>query len=107
MIFQDLELCNSFEKGWYGENSMPLDPKVYENVTLIISKFDMIKNWRLVLRTNGSATILSDDDRALIDIAREHISYCITAQSGKNLTQRHLPFELATIGKILELWATC
>jgi hypothetical protein len=95
----------NFQRGWNGEDSMPLDAKVYANIYQITLKFNkLLTNWSLVLRTNGTVSLMSDDDRASIDVAREHISFYVSTRENKQLFQRHLKFELSTIEKILELW---
>ena len=105
-LLQELEYFReNFSRGWNGDNSMPLDAQVYANIYQITSKFNkQLANWSLVLRTNGSVSIMSDDDRASIDVAREHISFYVSTRENKQLFQRHLKFELSTIEKILELW---
>ncbi len=112
-LLEELEyIKKNYKDNWDGADGKALDKQVYANVKKIVSKFqNQMLNWSLVMRSNGSISLMSNDDRASVDIAKKHISFYVITKEKEKLFQRQINFDLSKndndlmiIDKILNLW---
>ncbi len=108
LLYELEDIKAEYPDNWDGAGAKSISFEVEDNIRTIIQGLDysILKGWNLILRTNGSVSIMADDKRASIEIGDKYLSYYV--KKGSKLGYQHnikIDETLCNrVEKIIQIW---